>query len=482
MFETAKRFLKVLLLSALALGCGDGQTGHQHGTPALESFTSVSDSILGLNPLSVQVAALADSGNVVRLAGRLRASNLPVFVSSGPEDELSSLFRVRVGPFANETEASKALAAVKQLGFLEAFIHNHTDEITAGETPTLVAAADTVVQELPVSKKRLTSHGRCSFPRWSPTGREIAFLKDENGAKGLYAVGTGGGRFSKIVEKNERFEITGEFAWSPDGQQIAFVANEITSGFQRVETLYVVNKDGSGLNRLLNQSRFAFRIKNLTWAPNKRHIAFEATFGRTDDSSDEFQRVKVLRLAQSAFAQGLLDMPGSRKTQRLVGWQSARTLLFLSSYDENRHGDFFYEVRGFDVETRQESVLRRGPAVRNCRSATLLPDSSIVICTAFSNLSSRRPARIVSLNLTSGEKVLLCQADREVTFLSDAVVAPNGEVFFIYQQQLWVNHATGRKAMIDIDVSPAQFTVSPSGSRICFRQDGDLFTLKLATK
>jgi dipeptidyl aminopeptidase/acylaminoacyl peptidase len=62
---------------------------------------------------------------------------------------------------------------------------------------------------------------RASAPRWSPDGREIAFLRKQDGKTRLHRIPVDGGE--AVVVPTGELEPT-SILWSPDGRQIAFTA------------------------------------------------------------------------------------------------------------------------------------------------------------------------------------------------------------------------------------------------------------------
>ena len=59
------------------------------------------------------------------------------------------------------------------------------------------------------------------LPRWSPDGKQLAFLSDREEQQQVYAMRADGGEAS-VLTKGKR--SVKNFAWSPDGKQIAFLA------------------------------------------------------------------------------------------------------------------------------------------------------------------------------------------------------------------------------------------------------------------
>lgn len=72
------------------------------------------------------------------------------------------------------------------------------------------------------AERQLTRGGSDSRPRWSPDGKEIAFLSSRDGAQQVYVISLYGGESSRVT-----FLSTGadNELWSPDGKWLAFVSS-----------------------------------------------------------------------------------------------------------------------------------------------------------------------------------------------------------------------------------------------------------------
>ena len=93
-------------------------------------------------------------------------------------------------------------------------------------------------------------------PLWSPDGAQIAFLSGEHNEGEIYIKNIDG---TGIIRITNNSEYDGHFSWSPDSEQIVYC-----SGNQKI---YIVNADGSNEYFLANGS-------NPIWSPDGERIYF----------------------------------------------------------------------------------------------------------------------------------------------------------------------------------------------------------------
>lgn len=120
--------------------------------------------------------------------------------------------------------------------------------------------------------------GYHSEPTWSPVSGQIAFIAGGEHILGLTVMNSDGSRRRLLYQSILNPQIPAWSSvrspnWSPDGKTIAFVANPWNGGpFVDLE-LYLINVDGSGLERL---TILAGDDSNPTWSPDGSKLAFES--------------------------------------------------------------------------------------------------------------------------------------------------------------------------------------------------------------
>ncbi len=144
-----------------------------------------------------------------------------------------------------------------------------------------------------------------SNPRWSPDGKQLAFLSDRDEQQHVYTMHAEGGEASAVT-KGKRSVKT--FAWSPDGKQIAFLAPDAkTEAEEKKEKdkddAHVVDKEDkharlwlltldSGEAKALTEPKW--EIGEAVWHPSGTGLMLGATDHPESDQNTE--RIFFFRL------------------------------------------------------------------------------------------------------------------------------------------------------------------------------------------
>ena len=130
-------------------------------------------------------------------------------------------------------------------------------------------------------KKRLTNNERFDhYPVWSPDGTQVAIVANTSIIHGSFP----GGDSMKLViispdapAASQPHDTTSWVAlyppvWSPDGQRLAFVADEGEFG-DGIGGLYVIGSNSAG------QTRIGETTAAATWSPDGKELAFASVYG-----------------------------------------------------------------------------------------------------------------------------------------------------------------------------------------------------------
>jgi len=459
-FLNIKRHFLICSIFLVVLGnCSekkDSQNAdYQHGS------TSVYISGEQSPAFSIQIAALRDKNNADHLRDVLRKSELPAYLLSDSTSSGDSLFKIRIGPYRTEYQAARALKNINELGYEKAFIIDGLTSVDSFEADP----------DEKTGKMQLTFSRECSQPQWSPKGREIAFFKKENGSEGLYTIGTGGGNISKIIESEEKRSITTKFSWAPSGENIAFTAIEVNENWDQLENLFLINKNGSGLKKLIEQTGMAYEVSDLKWSPDSRRIAMNANYGKKDSWSDYFQTVKIVNLDEPDSY--LTELVVVERINSVLGWRSNDELLFLAAYDDI--DELGYEIWSYQVSTQHRKRIFSHPLVPEFREIVYLGSENLLIYTSVS------ADKITTINLDSGQENLLLESQViGASGISTINLSATNELYFLSDHSLLKFDQNHHLLMSTIEINAENFTLSPIGSKICFAENGVLFTQKIS--
>ncbi len=127
-----------------------------------------------------------------------------------------------------------------------------------------------------------------SSPRWSPDGKQLAFLSNRADQQQIYVMRTDGGEAAALTKGKRSVH---SFVWSPDGKQIAFLAPDAKTDAEEKkekdkDDAHVVDKDdkqphlwlltvATGEAKAL--SVYKWEVSDLAWMPAGDHLIVSAT-------------------------------------------------------------------------------------------------------------------------------------------------------------------------------------------------------------
>jgi len=149
------------------------------------------------------------------------------------------------------------------------------------------------------SLRQFTYSAKSDFwPRWSPDGKQLAFLSDRDEQQQVYAMHANGGEASALTKGKRGVQ---NFAWSPDGKQIAFLAPDAkTEAEEKKEKdkddAHVADKDDkharlwlltidTGEAKVLTEPKW--KISQAVWHPSGSGLMLSATDHPESDQNTE---------------------------------------------------------------------------------------------------------------------------------------------------------------------------------------------------
>lgn len=113
--------------------------------------------------------------------------------------------------------------------------------------------------------------------RWSPDNKKIAYSVSSFGFQYIYVVDSDGKNPTKITNKS--FDPSYSPIWSPDGKKITFYSNSTGNG-----DIYSMNADGSQIKQLTNGPEYE---TPLDWSHDGKKILYKSFLRDSDSSNSE---------------------------------------------------------------------------------------------------------------------------------------------------------------------------------------------------
>ncbi|HET8921712.1 MAG TPA: S9 family peptidase [Candidatus Acidoferrum sp.] len=153
-----------------------------------------------------------------------------------------------------------------------------------------------------------------SSPRWSPDGKQLAFLSNRDDEQQIYVMRADGGEATALTKGKREVK---QFAWSPDGKQIAYLAPDTkTEAEEKKEKdkddAHVVDKEDkharlwllsleSGEAKALTDTKW--ELSEAAWHPSGSGLILIAT--DRPESDQNTNRIFFFRLSDNSMTQVL---------------------------------------------------------------------------------------------------------------------------------------------------------------------------------
>lgn len=175
---------------------------------------------------------------------------------------------------------------------------------------------------------------------WSPARSELAFITAESQLSIISRDGT----VQRCLTCASSLNV-GDFAWSPDGQQIVFSGFVAGGG-----NIYRINRDGTGLTKLTNMPEGL--NDEPAWSPDGKRIAFRS-------NRDGPTQIYVM----NADGSGQQRLTISRGNDHYPAWSPDGLYITFTSFNDNPQGDIY--IINTDGSGRQRLTMGQGSHQRS---------------------------------------------------------------------------------------------------------------------
>lgn len=190
-------------------------------------------------------------------------------------------------------------------------------------------------------------------PRYSPNGRQLAYVLDADGSESYHLIVYDfESKQHTDLTPNISHALQPNFCWSPNGHQLAFLSNE-----QGHFSAYTISAEGSNPKLILDTGHPAWQVE---WSPDGKHLAVCCEMQGQDygifivdiescHSEDASASEESLPLSRRPFAIAQDDMPLNAHAPK---WSpDGKGLVFHSDVND------WFDIGLYDLESKQITWL-----------------------------------------------------------------------------------------------------------------------------
>ena len=202
------------------------------------------------------------------------------------------------------------------------------------------------------------------YPAWSPDGKRIAFRSDHSGRLEIYVLTLADRTIKQLTGVEEEHGGTAP-DWSPDGQEIVYEKFIRQPGLAH-KNIWVMNADGTNQRPLLPDPKVGeppiFR-SGPQWSPDGKKILFAESKGGALGGDTRFTQLVIQTIGGTRKEIDIREKIGGKWVGSKVRWMdNGRAILFDAEVLINVRDDVYpYYLYRYEIATQRLSKITRPP-------------------------------------------------------------------------------------------------------------------------